>query len=66
MPLYCRAAARILAPAAQAAQDIARFVGSGPRKTVWVHEGCGDHFFAPGPRPEILAEVRQRYNLPER
>lgn len=66
MPLYCRAAARILAPTATAAQDIVRYVGSDPKKTVWVHEGCGDHFFAPDPGPQALAEVRQRYGLPER
>ncbi len=66
MPLYCRAAARILAPTATAAQDIVRYVGSDPTKTVWVHEGCGDHFFAPDPGPQALAEVRQRYGLPER
>lgn len=66
MPLYCRAAARILAPTAQAAQDIVRFVGSDLQKTAWVHEGCGDHFFAPDPGTAALEEVRRRYNLPER
>ncbi len=66
MPLYCRAAARVLAPTAQAARDIVRHVGADPAKTVWVHEGCGDHFFAPAPPAAELEAVRQRYGLPER
>lgn len=67
MPIYCRLASRILVPAQKAADDVAQYIkGADPRKIVWVHEGCGDHFFAPAPGPDKLEEIRQRYGLPQR
>lgn len=66
MPLYCRAAARILAPAESSRLDIINFVGADPKKVVTVHEGAGDHFFEPAPEKRVLDEVRRKYQLPEK
>ncbi len=66
MPRYCQAASRIIAPTQQAAEDIVRFVGADRSKLRPVHEGCGEHFFAPPPGPQELERVRRRYRLPQR
>ena len=67
MPLYCGRADRILVPARKAAEDVVRYIrGATAEKTVWVHEGCGDHFFLPPPSADELEAVRRRYGLPQR
>lgn len=40
--------------------------GAKAEKTVWVHEGCGDHFFREPPSAEVLDQVRRRHGLPQR
>ena len=64
MPWFCNAASKVIAPAQTAFEHIVRYVGVDPTKLVVVHEGCGDHFYAPTPHPRVLEEVRAKYSLP--
>jgi glycosyltransferase involved in cell wall biosynthesis len=65
MPRYCKAAKAIIAPAQKAVEDIVRYVGTDPAKTLAVHEGAGDHFHLPAPGEAEMRRVREKYQLPE-
>ena len=65
VPRFCKAADRIIAPANISARHIVKYIGADAEKVVTVTEACGDHYFEPGPKAEVLGEIKEKYRLPD-
>ena len=61
----CRNADRIIAVSECTKRDVVRFYGVDPDKIDVIYQGC-DESFRRKRSPEEIAELRQRFNLPER
>ena len=61
----CRVADRIVAVSEQTAKDIIQFLNADPAKIKVIYQGCHRQFRHKH-RPEEIAAVRKKYDLPER
>jgi glycosyltransferase involved in cell wall biosynthesis len=61
----CRSADRIIAVSEQTAKDIIQFLKADPAKIKVIYQGCHRQFRHKH-RPEEIAAVRKKYDLPER
>jgi glycosyltransferase involved in cell wall biosynthesis len=64
IPLYCRRAARVLTNSDTLGHELVRHVGVAPSKLRTVYASA-DSTFRPITDPAFLAQVRERYRLPE-
>lgn len=64
MPLFCRRARAIIAISENTRQDLVERYGVSPDKVTVIPEAAAPRF-TPQP-PEVIADVRARYRLPER
>jgi glycosyltransferase involved in cell wall biosynthesis len=64
LPLYCRRAAHIIAVSEQSKRDVVAAYGVPAEKITVIYEAA-DARFRPQP-PEVVAQARARYRLPER
>lgn len=64
MPLYCRRADHIIAVSEATRRDLLKLYRLPPEKITVIHEAADAHFCAQP--PEVVADVRARYRLPER
>ncbi len=64
MPVFCRRARAIIAVSEATRRDIVKYYGVEPSKIHVVYEAAAEQF-AP-PKPEEVARVRQKYDLPVR
>lgn len=63
MPLFCQRASHIIAVSEATKQDLITHYRLDPAKITVVHEAAADHFRPP--TPSAIAQVRQKYQLPE-
>ncbi len=61
----CRVADRVVAVSEQTAKDIIQFLNADPAKIKVIYQGCHRQFRHKH-RPEEIAAVRKKYDLPER
>jgi glycosyltransferase involved in cell wall biosynthesis len=64
MPLFCRRATAIIAVSEATRRDVVAQYGIDPAKIMVVYEAAAEHFRPP--TPEMVALVREKYQLPER
>ncbi|HNT74757.1 MAG TPA: glycosyltransferase family 1 protein [Anaerolineae bacterium] len=64
MPLFCRRADHIIAVSEATRRDLLKLYRLPPEKITVIYEAADPHFCAQP--PEVVADVRARYRLPER
>jgi glycosyltransferase involved in cell wall biosynthesis len=65
VPAYLRSADSVIAVSHAVKRDAVRYTGVTPRKIAAIHNGFDPQGFQPVKDPQRLAEVRQKYRLPE-